>query len=224
VIRILDRIDSEETMDMIPHVASTGEIFVVDDDPTVHDMLSVAFNAGGHRVVSFVDGTSFIAAANVHRPACVLLDINMPDRSGLDVLKEIGAKEYPAPILMISGRNDVPAVVSAIKYGAFDFIEKPFALDTVVCRVHSAIAVNSHAGTNGNGLMEPNFAGQDLLTPRESEVLAQITSGASNKEVGRNLGISMRTVEVHRAHIMQKLRARNAADLVRIVLSNGRWH
>jgi FixJ family two-component response regulator len=208
VIRIFDRIDSEATMDMIPHVASTGEIFVVDDDPTVHDMLSVAFNAGGHRVVSFTDGTSFIAAANVHRPSCVLLDINMPDRSGLDVLKEIGAKEYPAPILMISGRNDVPAVVSAIKYGAFDFIEKPFALDTVVCRVHSAIAVNSHAGKNGNGLMEPNFA----------------TSGASNKEVGRNLGISMRTVEVHRAHIMQKLRARNAADLVRIVLSNGRWH
>jgi FixJ family two-component response regulator len=210
-----------DDMDTTPQPAPAHEIFIVDDDPTVHDVLSVAFDVDGMRIVSFVDGTSFLAAANTQRPACVLLDINMPDRSGLDVLKEIDAKDYPAPILMISCRNDVPAVVSAIRSGAFDFIEKPFAIDAVVDRVHAAISVGPRL-QNGKEPKASAFAGYELLTPREHEVLAQITSGASNKEAGRNLGISMRTVEVHRAHIMQKLHARNAADLVRIVLSNGR--
>ena len=115
-------------------VAPVREIFVVDDDPTIHDVLSATFVFGGLRVVSFTDGNSFLAAANTQRPACVLLDINMPDRCGLDILKEIDAKKYPAPILMISGRGDVPAVVNAIKNGAHDFIEKPFAAEAVLGR------------------------------------------------------------------------------------------
>lgn len=210
-------------MNTMPQLASPREVFIVDDDPTVHDVLSVAFNIDGIRVVSFVDGLSFLAAASYRNPACVLLDINMPGRSGLDILKEIGATEYPAPILMISCRNEIPAVVSAIKSGAFDFIEKPFAIETVIDRVRTAISVGV-CREEGNDPRQRHFPGYELLTPREREVLVQITSGASNKEAGRNLGISMRTVEVHRAHIMQKLRARNAADLVRIVLGNGRSH
>lgn len=210
-------------MNTMPQLASPREVFIVDDDPTVHDVLTVAFNIDGIRVVSFVDGLSFLAAASYRNPACVLLDINMPGRSGLDILKEIGATEYPAPILMISCRNEIPAVVSAIKSGAFDFIEKPFAIETVIDRVHAAISVGVRRG-EGDEPRQRHFPGYELLTPREREVLAQITRGASNKEAGRNLGISMRTVEVHRAHIMQKLRARNAADLVRIVLGNGRSH
>ncbi len=210
-------------MNTMPQLAPAHEIFIVDDDPTVHDVLSVAFNADRTRTVSFVDGISFLAAASYKKPACVLLDINMPGRSGLEILREIGAPEYPAPILMISCRSDVPAVVAAIKSGAFDFIEKPFAIETVVDRVHAAISVGLGRG-NGKESKQRYFPGYELLTPREHEVLAQITSGASNKEAGRNLGISMRTVEVHRAHIMQKLKARNAADLVRIVLGNGRSH
>ncbi len=122
---------------------------------------------------------------------------------------------------MISGRGDVPAVVDAIKSGARDFIEKPFAIDTVIDRVHDAMMVAFQDTENANGYRERYFAGRELLTPREHEVLAQVAGGATNKEVGRNLGISMRTVEVHRAHIMEKLMARNAADLVRIVMSNG---
>jgi two-component system response regulator FixJ len=206
-------------MSMMPRLAPAREVFIVDDDPTVHDVLSVAFSVDGTRVVSFVDGTSFLAAANCQNPSCVLLDINMPDQSGLDILRAIDAREYPAPILMISCRNDVQAVVSAIKSGAFDFIEKPFAIETVIDRVHTAIDFGARQHNNKE---QRHFPGCELLTPREHQVLAQITSGASNKEAGRNLGISMRTVEVHRAHIMQKLKARNAADLVRIVMSNGR--
>ena len=211
-------------MDMALSIAPAREIFVVDDDPTVHDVLSVALTLDGHRVVSFSDGNSFLAAASTQRPACVLLDINMPDRSGLDILKEIDAKKYPAPILMISGRGDVPAVVDAIKSGALDFIEKPFEIGAVVGRVHEAMTVGFRSLDEAISLLDRQFAGHDLLTPREYQVLTHIAGGASNKEVGRNLGISMRTVEVHRAHIMEKLNAKNAADLVRIVLSNGRGY
>ena len=205
---------------MVQHHIPSRDVIIVDDDPTIHDVLTAAFSNDGIRVVSYADGGSFLAAAATHRPACVLLDVNMPDRSGLEVLKEINAKKYPAPILMISGRNDVPAVVSAIKSGALDFIEKPFVPDDVVDRVQEAISVINRGAEAGHfGLAR--FFGRDLLTPREREVLTHIAGGASNKEVGRNLGISMRTVEVHRAHIMEKLCAKNAADLVRIVLSNG---
>lgn len=207
-------------MDMAVANTPAREIFVVDDDPTVHDVLSTAFTLDGFRVVSFADGNSFLAAAAAQRPACVLLDVYMPDRSGLEVLKAIDAKRYPAPILMISGRGDVPAVVDAIKNGATDFIEKPFKIDAVVGRVHQVMTANTAHANGANSPLKRPFAGQELLTPREHEVLAHIANGASNKEVGRNLGISMRTVEVHRAHIMEKLGAKNAADLVRIVLSN----
>src|SRR5262245_5784671 len=208
-------------MDMAVENSSAREIFVVDDDPTVHDVLSSALSQDGFRVVSFPDGNSFLAAAAAQPPACILLDVYMPDRSGLEILKAIDAKRYPAPILMISARGDVPAVVDAIKNGATDFIEKPFKIDAVVGRVHQIMTSNA-AQADGMKSQRRNFAGQELLTPREHQVLAQIANGASNKEVGRNLGISMRTVEVHRAHVMEKLGAKNAADLVRIVLSNGR--
>jgi len=207
-------------MDMGQHNTQSRDVFIVDDDPTIHDVLSEALSCDGFRPVSFADGNSFLAAATTQRPACVLLDVNMPDRSGLEVLREIDARKYPAPILMLSGRNDVPAVVSAIKNGALDYIEKPFDVNALVGRVQEAINVTkrSHAG----GLIARHFLGQELLTPREREVLAQIAAGASNKEVGRSLSISTRTVEVHRAHIMEKLCAKNAADLVRIVLSDSR--
>jgi len=227
LIRDRDCIDAETNMNFAQQftaqqITPAREIFVVDDDPTIHDVLSSTFVFGGLRVVSFADGNSFLAAASTQRPACVLLDINMPDRCGLDILKEIDAKKYPAPILMISGRGDVPAVVNAIKNGAHDFIEKPFEAEAVLGRVHEAITATLRNAEQSKGLPALQFSGHEVLTPREHEVLAQIAGGSSNKEVGRGLGISMRTVEVHRAHIMEKIGARNAADLVRIVLSNGR--
>jgi two-component system, LuxR family, response regulator FixJ len=207
-------------MEMSLRSSPSRDVIIVDDDPTIHDVLTSAFTNGGMRVVSYADGGSFLAAADMQRPACVLLDVNMPNRSGLDVLKEINARKYPAPILMLSGRKDVPAVVSAIKYGALDFIEKPFLPDAVVNRVQEAITIMNR-GPDEWKFGVTRFFGHEMLTPREREVLTYIAGGASNREVGRNLGISIRTVEVHRAHIMEKLCAKNAADLVRIVLSNG---
>jgi FixJ family two-component response regulator len=204
-------------------VTPGGEIFIVDDDPAVRDALSVVFSLEGYHVTSFGDGSAFLSAARARTPACILLDVHMPGRSGLDILKELNAQHYGAPIFIISGQGDIPMAVDAIKNGALDFIEKPFDADTVVARVREAVeAWRRRATSESSDILSLQFPGHQSLTPREREVLAQIAGGASNKEAGRRLGISPRTIEVHRARIMEKLGAKNAADLVRIVLSEGR--
>ena len=199
-----------------------GEIFIVDDDSAVRDALSVVFTLEGYRVTSFGEGAAFLGAAHSTTPACILLDVHMPGLSGLDVLKKLNAQHYPAPVFIISGQADIPMAVDAIKHGALDFIEKPFDANTVVTRVREAIEAWRRREENGSEAYLQHFPGHELLTPREREVLGQIAGGASNKEAGRTLGISPRTIEVHRARIMEKLGAKNAADLVRIVLSDGR--
>jgi two-component system, LuxR family, response regulator FixJ len=200
-----------------------GEIFIVDDDPLVRDALSVVFTLAGYKVRAFADGASFVAAARAETSACIILDVHMPGRSGLDILRALNAEHYPTPIFIISGQGDIPMAVEAIRNGALDFIEKPFNGETVVTRVREAIEARTRRSEAG-GLeaLAAQFPGRDLLTPREREVLGKIAEGASNKEAGRLLGISPRTIEVHRARIMEKLGAKNAADLVRIVLSEGR--
>lgn len=190
-------------------------IYIVDDDPAVRDALSVVFSLEGFVVETFSDGDTFVQSASKTQPACVVLDVHMPGRSGIDILKSLNAENYPAPIFIISGQGDIPMAVEAIRNGAFDFIEKPFTADKVVERINQGIEAVRRTSSSE---VPMNFSGAELLTRRESEVLKEITDGSSNKEVGRKLGISPRTVEVHRARIMEKLGARNAADLVRIVL------
>lgn len=198
-----------------------NEIIIVDDDPSVRDALSVVFSLEGYHVTSFADGQSLLTAARARTPSCILLDVHMPGRSGLDILRELNAQAYGAPIFIISGQGDIPMAVEAIRNGALDFIEKPFNAETVVSRVREAIQAWDRRRESGGGsdVLGAAFPGRDTLTPREREVLAQIAGGASNKEAGRHLGISPRTIEVHRARIMEKLGAKNAADLVRIVMS-----
>ncbi|TMK45552.1 MAG: response regulator transcription factor, partial [Alphaproteobacteria bacterium] len=176
--------------------APRGEIFVVDDDPGVRDTLSLVLTAGGYQVICFADGAALLSVARSRTPACILLDVHIPGKSGLDILKELHGEDYPAPIFMISGQGDIAMAVRAIKNGALDFIEKPFRGSEIVERLNEAIGAR-----------------------REREVLEQFTAGASNKEAGRTLGISPRTIEDHRANIMKKLGARNAADLIRIVMT-----
>jgi two-component system, LuxR family, response regulator FixJ len=151
-------------------------------------------------------------------PVCVLLYLHLPDTSGVAVLKELNAHSYPAPIFIVTGDDDVVSAIEAVKSDAFDYPVKPLDPRSIVARVAGAIAAFRKRSGHANGI---DFPGHDLLTPREREVLAQIAEGASNKEVGRRLGISPRMVEAHRARIMDKIGARNAADLVRIALSGG---
>jgi two-component system response regulator FixJ len=208
---------------MCPRGVSRDEIFIVDDDADVCDALSQVFILEGCRVRTFTDGASFLAAARIRTPACVLLDVHMPGKSGLDILRELDAKTYPAPIFIMSGHGDIPTAVEAIKSGAHDFIEKRSDVVAITARVRETIDGWARQRRQGGGeLLSPSFPGCDRLTPRERDVLKQIAAAASNKEAAENLGISRRTVEIHRIHIMQKLGAKNSMDLARIVLSKGR--
>ena len=199
-----------------------GEIFVVDDDPAVRDTLSMVLTSGGYQVICFADGAALLAVARSRTPAAILLDVHIPGKSGLDILKELHGEDYPAPIFMISGKGDIAMAVSAIKSGALDFIEKPFRGSELVARLNEAIDAYVRRKNSGSKIEALHFPGREPLTRREREVLEQFTAGASNKEAGRSLGISPRTIEDHRANIMKKLGARNAADLVRIVMTAAR--
>jgi len=201
-----------------------SEIFVLEDDRGVREMLSILLTKAGYEVVCFADSKAFLAAARTRIPACILLDIFVPGESGLELLEELHGEKYPAPVIMISGRGDVAMAVSAMKFGAFDFIEKPFQGDELLARVTAAIEFHAERQRRETPSLLGTlyFPGAEPLSKREREVLEQCISGASTKEVALALGISPRTVEDHRSHIMRKLRARNYADLVRIVMAASR--
>lgn len=195
-----------------------AHVFIVDDDKSVSDALTLLLRLEGFATQSFSDGLAFLESVRMKSPACVILDLQLPGYSGLDVLRDLAEMRFTPPVIVISGHSDVPTAVTAMKRGALDFMEKPFAASVMADRVREAVlAYRRSADGPVAGLGD--FSGRHLLTSREREVLGQVASGASNKEAGRRLGISPRTIEVHRARIMTKLGAKNAADLMRIVLS-----
>ena len=201
--------------------ASRGEIFVVDDDPAVRDTLSLVLSAAGYEVICFADGAALLAIGRTRTPAAILLDVHIPGKSGLDILKELHGEDYPAPIFMISGQGDIAMAVSAIKGGALDFIEKPFRGSEIVARLDEAIGAYARrqAAPKFGSL---HFPGREPLTRREREVLEQFATGASNKEAGRTLGISPRTIEVYRANVMTKMQANSLSELVRMAMRAAR--
>jgi FixJ family two-component response regulator len=205
---------------MLQNGEHNSEIYIVDDDALVRESLSIVFTQAGYQVKAFCDGASVVAAARVRTPACILIDIYLPGTSGFDVLKQLDAANYPAPIFIVSARRDISIAVEAIKNGACDFIEKQTDVASIVTRVGKTIATwaSRQQKDATSEIRWRHFPGRPLLSRREIEVLAQIMAGASNKEAAKTLGISSRTVETHRQHIMKKLGAKNAVDLVHIVL------
>ncbi len=199
---------------------SSGEIFVVDGDHEACAAFANVFVNAGYLTTAFTDERLFVRTARIRIPACVVLSGVM----SLTTLTKLDAKAYPAPVLVLSGRSDIPSAVEAIRNGASDFIEKRLDAGTIVDRVRTAID-GWGCRRQIDDLPEralPSLPGYDLLTSRERQVLFQITSAASIKETGRNLGISPRTVAVHRRHIMQKLSVRDSVNLMRAVLNRAR--
>jgi FixJ family two-component response regulator len=200
---------------------SRGQIFVVDDDPSMRQSLSSVLEEEGYEVICFADGAALLSSARDRIPACIFLEVRLPGKSGIDILKKLRAEDYPAPVFMTSGQGDIPMAVDAMRNGASDFIEKPAAGNEIVGRVKALVEALPQMSNGGNPskALSLHFPGREPLTRRERDVLARLVEGASNKEIARQLGLSSRTVEGHRACIMRKAGVRSAAELVRLVLS-----
>src|SRR5947207_7626619 len=181
---------------MLDKPLTRGEIFVVDDDPAIREILSMVLSAGGYKVICFADGAALLAVARTRCPSCILLDVHIPGKSGLDILKELHGEDYPAPIFMISGQGDIAMAVSAIKSGALDFIEKPFRGSDIVARLDEALGAYARrqAQNAPSRIATLHFPGREPLTRREREVLEQFTAGASNEDAGRPLGVRTRAI------------------------------
>ena len=196
---------------------SDDHVFVVDDDADIRDSMRLLLEVAGFKVRSYNSAKHFLADDHP-KHGCLIADIRMPDMSGLELQIEVTRRHFDLPVIIMTGHGDVPLAVQAMKAGAIDFIEKPFDDDLMLASVRRAMEVGSRARERS----AESKAAQDLLsslTPRERSVLDKLVQGRSNKVVAYELGISPRTVEIHRAHIMSKMEASSLSDLVRVVLA-----
>ncbi|MGV7212859.1 response regulator transcription factor [Bradyrhizobium sp. UFLA05-112] len=196
---------------------SKGEVFVIDTDASFREQLSMALEQQAYEVICFADGASLLLEAKVRMPACVLLEMQAPDQSGLDVLKRLRAENCMAPVLVTSANGSIAMAVDAIKSGAFDFIEKPFESHEIVGRIDAAIDEFAQPDANRQRWL----AGCEPLTGRESEVLQHLAAGYTNKEIARAMRLSARTVEGYRASILRKAGAKNVTDMLRRIYGQG---
>jgi two-component system response regulator FixJ len=199
----------------------SGEIFLVDDDDNIREKLTLILSMEGLAVTGFADGASFLAQAEAKIPICVFLDVIMPGRSGLQILKELSARRYQAPIFMMSARDDIPTVVEGLKSGAQDFLHKPFDPYRAIQLVRHAVELwgRRTATKVAVEFERTEFPGNVRLTRRESEVLAEVIRGVSRKEIAASLAIKKSSVEEFISNIRKKFGAKNTIDLVRIVMS-----
>ncbi len=188
-------------------------VYVADDDDAVRRSLAMLLDGAGFRVDAFASGEAMLAAlATGEQPACAVVDVRMGEgMTGLDVQRMLTSRPGPAfPVIIVTGHADVPLAVAAMRLGVADFIEKPYPADSLLEAVAEALAAGP-----------PPLRELPALTPRERAVLSALISGHSNKEIAREMGISHRTVEVHRASLMTRLGARNLAEAVRMGLDAG---
>lgn len=200
---------------------STGQtVYLVDDDAAVLDALGELLGSVGLACESFADAAGFLADADAGRRGCLVLDIRMPGMSGLELQSELRRRDCRLPIVFITGHGDIPMAVTAMKRGAFEFLQKPFRDQEFLDCVHAAL--KKSCALQALDAEQARIAGRlDSLTAREREVLDRIVDGRPNKAIAAELGISRRTVEYHRACLMEKMSARSAADLVKTVVRFG---
>jgi two-component system, LuxR family, response regulator FixJ len=193
-------------------------VVVIDDDEAVLDSLRVLLEAEGFEVEIFDRAGAFLERSESMLPGCLVTDVRMPDMDGLELLQALSARGPLPAVIVITGHGEVPLAVRAMKLGARDFIEKPFDPHTLLASIRDALSAAAEPAATTNPQIHRRL---ELLTPREREVLKQLVIGRSNKMIARELAISPRTVEIHRARVMEKSGAESLAQLVRIALTAG---
>lgn len=195
-------------------------IYIVDDDEAIRRSLSFMLKTSGFPARSYAGGVDFLKEAASLARGCVLLDVRMPDIDGLEVQRTLRARGIMLPVIIMTGHGDVGMAVAAMKAGATDFIEKPFEKAALLDAIHGACAQVA-AAQQGDSLREAAQARLNILTDRERDVLKGLVDGLPNKSIAYDLGISPRTVEIHRANLMQKLDVRSLSETLRIAFQAG---
>jgi two-component system response regulator FixJ len=200
--------------------AGSPVVHLVDDDEAVRRSLALLLGSFGYATRTYASAEDVLAVAPPLAPGCLVVDLRMPGMDGLALLAELAARGLPHPVIMVTGHADVKLAVRAMKAGAVDLIEKPYSAEEIVRAVRSALArmedTRQHLVAT-----ETAMARIALLTPRELEVLAHLAKGRANKVIAIALGISPRTVEIHRSNVMEKLGCENIAEVVRLALASG---
>ncbi|MDP2882342.1 MAG: response regulator transcription factor [Azonexus sp.] len=196
----------------------TQTIYVVDDDEAMRDSMTWLLEGEGYVVACFDSAASFLKARRDDMRGCLILDVRMPEMSGLELHEKLDALGSQLPVIFVTGHGDVPMAVSALQRGACDFIEKPFHNEDLLSRIVRALELDTQlsARRQRNGAISHRL---DQLTQRESEVMKLVVAGKLNKQIADELNISMKTVEAHRARVMEKMGVRTLAELVKAVVT-----
>ncbi len=192
-------------------------VFIVDDDHAVRNSLLLLAKSVGLAATAFGSAQQFLDHYDALQPGCLLLDVRMPGMSGIELQQQLNMRGAMIPVIFITGHGDVPMAVEAMQHGAFDFLQKPFRDQDLLERIQRALEKDS---ANRSQIAERSRIRErrDSLTPREREVLMLVASGKPNKVMAGDLGLSQRTVEIHRARVMEKMGASSLAQLVRMVM------
>jgi len=190
-------------------------IYIVDDDEAVRDSLKLLLESVDLSCRTYASAIDFLENHDPDQHSCLVADIRMPGMSGLDLQDELNRRSSTIPILFITGHGDVPMAVDAMKSGALDFIQKPFRDQDLLDRIHQALEQDEEQREDNRALSDIRGR-MERLTARETEVMHRVVQGQANKVIALDLGVSQRTVEIHRARVMQKMGARSLAELVRM--------
>ena len=195
-------------------------VFIVDDDAAMRDALHTLLNSVGMKTALYASADEFLAGYRPAQPGCLVLDVRMPGMNGLELQNQLAEKGLDLPVIIITGHGDIPMAVQAMRAGAVDFLEKPFREQDLLYRLREAIERDARTRRERSDKAEV-AARLASLTSREREILDQVVAGKHNKAIASELAISHKTVEFHRAKIMDKMEADSVAELVRIVLAAG---
>ena len=195
-------------------------VFMVDDDPGMRKSTAMLLEAAGLSYEAYESASAFTAKYTPQRRGCLILDLHMPGMNGMELIERLRAQNVPLQIIVVSGTGTIPLAVKGMKLGVLDFLEKPVDPDTLIERVKSGLAADERRRVE-TAAAESARERLSALTPRERQLVKLLVSGMSNKQIAADLGISVKTVENHRASLMQKTGALNAADLTRMTMLCG---